>query len=297
VLALLLACARLVPEPALDPAVRIDRAALPAATLEVFEISTGHLSASMVLRGGSGPPVPIVAYAYVIHHPDAGVVVIDPGFGRRTVAHPQQVPGRGPARFAGLVMGTPLADQLEAAGTPASSVGRILVTHMHADHSGGIEDFPRATVQITPEEWAFGSVRHTIRATVPLPDQDAIPTIPLDFTDGAYGPFDAHADVFGDGVLIALPTPGHTPGHTAFLVNLPGGSFLLTGDAAWIDEHWQEPALKGRFAASVIEVDGEATGAALWRLRALAASVDGVVVLSGHDPANRDRVELGRVYR
>ena len=294
-LALLLACVRLPPAPAPGPVVDVARDSLPEMTLQVFQISTGHLSARMSFEGGRGKPLPIIGYAYVLEHPEAGRVVIDPGYGQRTVSHPQQIPGRGPARFAGLEMGTPLVEQLTEQG--AASVQRILLTHTHTDHAGGIEDFPGVRVQVVDAEWEFGSRKRTLRATVPLPDHDTIPTDPLLFEDGAYGSFDAHADVFGDGSLIALPTPGHTPGHTSFLIHLSTGSFLVTGDAAWFDAHWQQPALKGNFAAGVIEVDGEANGEALWKLRALTEQVPDLVVLSGHDPANLTRISLGQVYR
>ncbi|MFT5684955.1 MAG: N-acyl homoserine lactone hydrolase [Myxococcota bacterium] len=287
----LLACVRLVPEPVLSAAVDIDRGALPAMSLQVFPISTGSLPARMVFAEGGGPDVPIVSYAVVLNHPTAGVVVIDPGFGQRTVDAPHEAPGRATVRTTGLVMGTPLIAQL------TESVDRILVTHMHIDHAGAIEDFPDAMVQITAAEWEFGSRRRPIRAVIPAAGQSVRAVEPLTFADGAYGSFDAHSDVLGDGSLIALPTFGHTPGHTAFLVNLPGGSFLLTGDAAWVDEHLSQPALKGRMARGLIEVDGEANGEALWRLRALSEAIPGVVILTGHDPDNLTRVQAGRVYR
>jgi N-acyl homoserine lactone hydrolase len=287
----LLSCVRLSPEPLLRTALDLDRSVLPAASLQILPISTGTMAARMAFAGGRGPAMPIVSYAAVLRHPTAGVVVIDPGFGTRTVDAPSEVPGRATVRATALVMGQPLAAQL------SEPVARILVTHMHVDHAGGIEDFPDAILQIAAAEWDFGSRRRPLRAVIPLEDVAARSVELLTFADGAYGPFDAHTDVFGDGSLIALPAPGHTPGHTAFLVNLPGGSFLLTGDAAWVDEHLEQPALKGRIARSLIEVDGAANGDALWRLRALADSVPGVVVLTGHDPANLTRVEAGRIYR
>ena len=255
-LLLLSGCARLPPPPSRPAASApmVERAALPSASLTVYEVGTGHLSPRLVY-GTGGEPVPVVIYAYVLDHPTAGRVVIDPGYGRRAAADPGEVPGRFAARSTGLVMGAPLAEQIDPA-----SVSRLYVTHMHVDHGSGIEDFPGATVHIVPEEWDFGGRHRRIQATIPLVGMEHIDTAPLTFADGPYGPFEAHADVFGDGVLIALPTPGHTPGHTSFLVNLPGGSFLLTGDAAWVDAHWEQPMMKGPLAAGVIEVDGEANG-------------------------------------
>ncbi len=287
----LLACVRLSPEPLLRSTIDLDRSALPAASLQILPISTGTMPARMAFAGGRGPALPIVSYAAVLRHPTAGVVVIDPGFGTQTVDAPDEVPGRATVRATALVMGQPLVAQL------SEPVARILVTHMHVDHAGGIDDFPDAVLQIASAEWDFGSRRRPLRAVIPLENAAARSVEPLTFSDGVYGPFDTHTDVFGDGSLIALPASGHTPGHTAFLINLPGGSFLLTGDAAWVDAHFDAPALKGRIARSLIEVDGAANGDALWRLRALADAVPGVVVLTGHDPATLVRMDAGRIYR
>ncbi len=293
---LLTGCLHMPPDPSTDAPWSIDRSALPAASLQVFVTSSGALSERLA-TGHRGPDRPILAYAYALHHPTAGVVVIDPGYGLRTAADPADYPGRAAARLAHLQMGTPLVEQLAAQGIAAEEVQTILLTHMHTDHAGGVEDFPAATVVIDPQEWAFGVRRSARRATLPLADVAQRSTRDLDFTDSGCGPFPRCTDVFSDGVLIALSTPGHTPGHTAFLVNLPGGSWLITGDTAWFDEHWQLPSHKGRFASLVVETDWQAAAQASWYIKRFAEAHPDVTVLSGHDPANLERVTVGEVYR
>ena len=62
-----------------------------------------------------------------------------------------------------------------------------------------------------------------------------------------------HHDLFGDGTVKMIFTPGHSPGHQNFLINLPkSGPVLLTIDAAYTLDHWNEKALPG-FLASTID--------------------------------------------
>ena len=290
ILAGLLACAHLPPAPEGDWSWSVDREALPAATLDVYLIGTGEMAHGMAFQEGRGPSRTLQVYAFVLDHPTEGLVVIDPGYGRRTAEDPSEVPGRAVARWSGLAMGTPLVDRL-GADYPGAPVAHLLATHMHVDHTGGIEDFPDATVHIDPAEWAFGTRKQLVKATAPPLNHEAIAVSPLGFGDGPCGPFARSEDVFGDGALIALSTPGHTPGHTAFLVNLPGGSVLLTGDAAWFDEHWEQPALKGGFPRRRVEVDWRGAADATWRIRDFQQRHPEVIVLSGHDPANIQRIE------
>ncbi len=293
---MMLACAHLPPEPGAAPPIAAATAP-PPVTLQVYETSRGTIGGRLAFQERPREDRPLVASAYLLEHPTAGRVVIDPGYGRRTAAHPEEVPGRSGAKFAGLEMGIPLADQLQSQGVDPASVGTIFVTHMHTDHAAGIEDFPAATVVIDPAEWAFGGRRSALHATIPLPEMETIPTRELTFPDGPYGPFPEHEDVFGDGSLIALRTPGHTPGHTSFLVQLSDRRVLITGDVAWFDEHWEGPALKGRFTRKVVEVDWRRSAQAQWWIHQLQQDDPELVVLSGHDPANLERLPTGTVYR
>jgi N-acyl homoserine lactone hydrolase len=280
-----------------EPPVMSAPAPLPtpavSATLQVHVVADGALPARLTFTGRPGAPLPAKIYAYVLDHPSAGRVVIDPGYSRRTRDDPGDVPGHATVRQTGLVMGTPIVDQLG----DGEDVRHILVTHMHNDHGTAVEDFPDAMVHIDPVEWAFGleeSLRHATAPPIGAPARDITPLV---YDDGPIGPFERHADVFGDGVLLAIPTPGHTPGHAAFLVNLEGQRVLLTGDIAWFDEHWQEPALKGRLARWLVEDDWRMATAAAWQVRAMKELYPDIVVLSGHDPQNLQRLPEGQPHR
>ncbi len=87
-----------------------------------------------------------------------------------------------------------------------------------------------------------------------------------------------HYDLFGDGTVKMIFTPGHSPGHQSFLINLPkSGPILLTIDAAYTLDHWNEKALPG-FLASAID-----TVRSVRKLHQVARQT-GAMIVTGHDP-------------
>jgi len=104
----------------------------------------------------------------------------------------------------------------------------VFLTHLHADHTSGLADLG-CDVQAV-----FGSGEDVFIQRAMLGDHlDCRPLQQLDFSRAAaMPPFEAAIDLFGDGSIWALSTPGHTPGHVSYLVHSSGGPVLITGDAA-----------------------------------------------------------------
>src|SRR5271166_2195702 len=92
------------------------------------------------------------------------------------------------------------------------------------------------------------------------------------------GPCTDNYDLFGDGSVKMIFTPGHSPGHQSFLITLPiTGSIILTIDAAYTLDHWDEKALPG-FLASTVD-----TVRSVRKLHQVARQT-GAMVVTGHDP-------------
>lgn len=116
-----------------------------------------------------------------------------------------------------------LASQLAQLGVKREDVHYVGLSHLHFDHSGNIGLFPKSTFLIPAAELAAARGKPT------PPGVDPEQIAPLEqasiiSTDGDY-------DVFGDGSVVTLTTPGHTAGHHSLLVKLPkSGPVLISGD-------------------------------------------------------------------
>ena len=129
--------------------------------------------------------------------------------------------------------------QLGALGFRAADVHTAVCSHLHFDHVGGIAHIPQAELLVSRDEWAQLSTPRpekewVLREHIELP---AARWRPIDFTptdDPLLAPFGVAHDVLGDGSMVLLPTPGHSPGSMSMLVRSTGGPpLLLVGDLAY----------------------------------------------------------------
>lgn len=117
-----------------------------------------------------------------------------------------------------------LADQLTEIGVKPADVTYVAVSHTHGDHVGNVDMFPTSTLLIQQAELDFA-----FAAGKQPPFRKDRPTKPLS----------GDLDVFGDGSVVILSTPGHTPGHQSLFVNLARtGPVVLTGDLAHFKDNW-----------------------------------------------------------
>lgn len=117
-----------------------------------------------------------------------------------------------------------LAAELAEVGVKPSDIRYVAVSHTHGDHVGNVDMFPNATLLIQKPEfdWAFAAGK-----TPPFKAERPVQKLEGDL------------DVFGDGSVTIISTPGHTPGHESLLVHLPKtGWLVLSGDAAHFKDNW-----------------------------------------------------------
>jgi N-acyl homoserine lactone hydrolase len=116
-----------------------------------------------------------------------------------------------------------LAAQLDQLGLKPSDIKAVAVSHTHPDHVGNVEMFPAAMLYVQKAEYEWPGANNAPRFK---------PEHPVTKLEG-------DRDVFGDGSVVILSTPGHTPGHQSLLVKLPKtGAIVLSGDAVHFKENW-----------------------------------------------------------
>lgn len=182
-----------------------------------------------ILRGRKGfitLPVP----AFVIVH-ESGVVVFDSGFSSRIHTDPSNEyapPEFYRGRWHEFFPEDELSAQMYRAGMDPDNVSFVINSHFHYDHCGGNDQFPRATVIVQEQEF---------RTAMAAPDEK-LGYRKMDFmTQQRKILLNGCLDVFGDETVVALPTPGHTPGHQSLVVTTAGGrQVMLTADACYMQE-------------------------------------------------------------
>lgn len=175
-------------------------------------------------------------------------------------------------------------DQCRGVGVGPDDVRYVLQSHLHLDHTGAIGRFPRATciVQRIEHEYAHKPDWFAKGAYINA-DFDR-PGIDWKFLGGEYTD---HYDLFGDNSIRIIFTPGHSPGHQSFLIRLPNtGPVLLTIDAAYTMDHWNDKALPGLLSSSVDAVRS------VHKLRRIAEET-GAMVVTGHDPDSWAHIKKG----
>ncbi len=107
------------------------------------------------------------------------------------------------------------------------------MSHLHADHTGNVGLFPHATFLIAPQELAWASGQPAPRGVIP----EQVATV----ARATIKPVPEDLDVFGDGSVRMLRTPGHTPGHRSLLLELKrSGTVILSGDVAHTREGYDQ---------------------------------------------------------
>lgn len=228
-----------------------------------------------------------LAYAsFLIRHPE-GVLLVDAAFGREVDRDLDASPfwfrwlfgnARG-VRSIGALLGE--------ADVRGEDVSVVLVTHAHWDHTGGVVEVPNARVVMGAEEkhWVVEGSSPVTNGGMPshFPKSVRERIDWVRFSSTPYEGFERSFDLFGDGSVVAVPLPGHTPGSVGWFVNSGDGKrWLFAGDAAWVKEGVETPAHKGRLAAWLGEWDRQQAASSLGALHAVARS-GRIHVVTSHD--------------
>jgi N-acyl homoserine lactone hydrolase len=214
-----------------------------------------------------GQSMDFVDSCYLIKHRQAWLLW-DTGVADSIAAMPE---GQRPADPRAVHWRRPktLAAQLEQLGLKPADIKYVALSHSHPDHSGNLAMFPQATLLVQ-------------KAEVDWPT----PTGPRFKPEPAVSPIEGDRDVFGDGSVTLVATPGHTPGHQSLLVRLPKtGAVLLSGDAVHFKDNWDKRRVPD------INSNKEQTSASMQRLADILAR-EGAQLWINHDKAQRERQKL-----
>jgi glyoxylase-like metal-dependent hydrolase (beta-lactamase superfamily II) len=176
-------------------------------------------------------------FAWAIEH-DEGVIVVDTGQATHLLLeagrslHPY---ARWEVRFR-IEPEQEIGPQLAALGIGPRDIKRVVLTHLHMDHDGGIKHFPYSEILAARGEIQKArGMMGRIRGYLPQRWPNQFDPVPLDLDDGPVGPFAASKRLTKAGDVVAVATPGHTADHLSVLVHDADVTYFLAGDASYTE--------------------------------------------------------------
>ena len=230
-------------------------------------------------------------FAWAIEHRD-GVIVVDTGQGAHLLEtgkslHPYL---RWEVAFR-IEREQEIGPQLRALGIGARDVKRVVLTHLHMDHDGGLAHFPNTEILVSSGElntargWAG-----RIRGYLPNRWPAWFDPKPLEFSAAPFGPFAASVRLTADGSVIAVATPGHTTDHVSIIVQDDDTSIMLAGDTSYNERLMLAGKVDG------VSADEGVAGATLNAIGRLVQARN-TVYLPTHDPLSAVRLANRQLVR
>jgi len=164
-----------------------------------------------------------------------------------------------------------IVDRLKEAGVSPAQVKFVGISHFHGDHTGQLAPFSNATLLIGKGDW------DGVTATPPVQGANAAGFKIWIAENRKVEPLSLDKDVFGDGRVMVLRAPGHTPGHSVLLVRLKDmGPVLLSGDLIHFRENYDSDGVPS------FNYDRAATASSIMRFKLIASQLKATVIIQ-HD--------------
>ena len=233
--------------------------------LDCGELWEGNLDEFSDTRAYVGQSKRLVVSCYLIRHGES-YMLWDTGLEKADLGKPLV---RNTTESEALSI--TIVDQLAKIGVKPQQVSLIGISHYHFDHTGQAGDFPQAKLMMGKADLALlrrpGSER-------------AKPLAHWISGGGQVEDIEGDKDVFGDGKVVMLGLPGHTPGHHGLLVTLDGaGPVLLSGDVAHFRENLESSGVP------IFNADRADSLASMDRFRTMARNLKATAIIQ-HEPGD-----------
>jgi len=259
--------------------------ASPPAGMSISALPTGSIEskAALAFRGGAWNDIRQFSMtALLVRHPK-GNLLIDTGFGKNVDDHVRSLPAL-LQKTTTYTKDTPVAAQLAGGGMTPGDLAGVILTHAHWDHVSGLDDLGNVPVMVDAAEKGFIDAK--TQNTELLNSFNNINYKQYEFEGGPYLGFPSSHDVWGDGSVVIVPAPGHTPGSVVVFVNLPSGTrYAALGDMVWQMEGIELPAEKPWLLRRLIGEDDDQVHKDIAIMRSISKKYPQIHLLPAHDPS------------
>jgi N-acyl homoserine lactone hydrolase len=220
---------------------------------------------------------------FLVEHPSAGAALIDTGFHASVAVTPRSnlgLVGSFLYRDVDMRPEQAAAAQLRERGIEPATVRTVIMTHLHPDHASAIVDYPEATFLVSSAEWEAAADAGQRDGYVKRQFDHGFDYRLVDFGSDAASSFSGFArsyDVFGDGTVRVVFTPGHTNGHMSVVLRTANGEVLMAGDAMFMHRTLDDDHLPHLLA------DEHLFRRSLREIRQYRKETPDAVIIPGHD--------------
>ena len=265
---------------------------------QLFEAGFCTHCKRMTLKKGALKNEEYPALCALIKHPDKGYILFDTGYSHHFYNLTRRFPFSLYRYLTPVYVQKTLKEQLLASQVYPDEISYIVISHFHADHIGGLADFPNARFICHPQALKGienkNGLKALLRGFLPglLPadfyqrvDLVQLP-IPLDLH---LNPFTMGYDLFDDGLLYAIELPGHAQGQIGLYFKAAQDVFLVA-DSCWHQETYKELRYPSQLTY-LIHHDKQAYLDTIHKLHQLYLNNPGVDIIPSHSQHLRSRIK------
>jgi glyoxylase-like metal-dependent hydrolase (beta-lactamase superfamily II) len=179
-------------------------------------------------------------YAWVIDHQE-GIIVVDTGDTAQTTFNPEYFPKWHPYYRTSVQFDIKpheeIGPKLKEMGISQKDVKKVILTHFHTDHAGGLHHFPESEIIGSGKDYKLASgFSGKLLGYVPHSWPDWFSPVFIPFKKEKFGPFEQSYKVTNSSDVLVIPTPGHTPNHVSVVVKAEDMLYFLAGDTSYSQE-------------------------------------------------------------
>jgi glyoxylase-like metal-dependent hydrolase (beta-lactamase superfamily II) len=214
------------------------------------------------ISGGKNKNIKFHALWVLILHPDFGYILYDTGYTRRFYDATKRFPNNIYALITKVFVEEKdeIKHQLLSNNISPLDIKHIIISHFHADHIGGLKDFPNARIYSSktayeyfkkiPDIIAFS--KGILKELVPEDIEQRIEFIEEKSKIHSNEYFDSTYDLFGDETMNLIPLPGHAPGQMGLMAESEKAKYLFIADACWLSKSFEENILPNKLTKLII---------------------------------------------
>lgn len=278
--------------------------------MKIYFLATGfgNVAKGLFVQGAGMKRVQFPIMSVLIER-DNDLVLFDTGIGTRIEQEMRPPVYWGNLFFHRCVMRTrfdprrdALVHQLPRLGFKPYDIKHVIISHLHWDHAGGMRDFPDAHFYVGRKEWDFASGLSggLLFKNAFIKEQfcGAGLNIELIETDPhkPFKNFPSSCDLFGDGSMLLVDIPGHSPGLMGLHLRMPSGRrFFFSADTFYFPEGLEQRIPKSKLMASLVS-EGPEAGSSIEQVYRLMSSEHDLEIVGSHDHRLPGRYALAPTY-